>query len=87
LQVIELVDRRLAELVGDVGDLARTLLADVVSVRIRTLATLIDCPQSTIRHWIRSGVIPATRIGGTVLVRIADVRGLLQDHGIGSGDS
>jgi excisionase family DNA binding protein len=77
-RLVELVDRRLRELLPDVGEQVRELLAEIVAVRPATVAVLLDVSTGTVRSWLRSGRLPSVQVGRAVLVRVRDLRLLLE---------
>jgi len=52
---------------------------DAVAVRIETAARLLDATQSQVRHWIKTGALPAFKLGRGWRIRRADIDALRQE--------
>lgn len=45
-----------------------------VAVRVDTVARMLDTAPSTVLYWIKTGRLPATKVGRSWRIRIEDVR-------------
>ncbi len=68
------------------GDLEREYLADqldgVACLRPAGVARAWGIPINTVRSWLRQGKLPRHRVNGVCLIKVADLRELL-DQGRG----
>jgi len=44
-----------------------------IAVRVETAARMLDATPAQILFWIRTGVLPATKVGRAWRVRVADI--------------
>jgi len=61
-----------------------TTTRDVVAVKVETAARMLDTSQYTVLHWIRTGRLPATKVGRTWRVRVDDLETVLAGRGLGA---
>jgi excisionase family DNA binding protein len=47
-----------------------------IAVRVETAARMLDAPPSTVVFWIRTGKLPAYKIGRAWRVRVEDIHSL-----------
>ena len=52
--------------------------ADREVVQLATAARLYDTPQATLTYWIRTGLLPAYKMGRRNRLKIADLNALLR---------
>lgn len=50
---------------------------DPIAVSVETAAKMLDAPPATVTFWIRSGRLPAAKIGRAWRIRKADLDALL----------
>jgi excisionase family DNA binding protein len=51
-----------------------------ITAQIRPAARLVGVSETTLKKWIRQGLLPVSRIGGVRLVRIDDLNDLVERH-------
>ena len=51
-----------------------------ISVQIRPAARLAGVGETTIRGWIKQGLLPVSEINGVRLIKRADLEALLDSH-------
>jgi len=51
-------------------------LSNSEAVRVETAAQLLNVAPSTVRHWIKTGQLPARKIGRFWRMRVEDIRRL-----------
>lgn len=47
-----------------------------IAVRVETAARMLDTAPSTVSYWIRTGRLPAVKIGRSWRIQVADLRKL-----------
>lgn len=65
-----------------VCDQGASLLVDkkMLAYSIRTAAQVTSVGETTIRTWIRDGILPVTKIGGKRLIQRSDLEQVLDRH-------
>jgi len=53
--------------------------AEAVLLRVETAGRLLDASSSTVLHWIRTGKLPAVKIGRGWRIRRTDIDALQQE--------
>jgi excisionase family DNA binding protein len=53
---------------------------DQIAYQMRKAARVADVGETTIKNWVREGLLPVARIGGVRLIKRADLLALLDAH-------
>lgn len=53
---------------------------DQISLQIRPAARAAGVGETTLKKWVREGLLPSSRIGGVRLIKRADLVALLDKH-------
>lgn len=53
---------------------------DQIAYQMRKAARVADVGETTIKTWVREGLLPVSRIGGIRLIKRSDLLALLDAH-------
>jgi excisionase family DNA binding protein len=51
-----------------------------LTVSVSTAALMLEVSKQTIARWIKTGKLPAIKIGGRLMIRVSDIEALLDAH-------
>ena len=53
---------------------------DILPLRLKTVAQLVDVSEKTVRRWIQRGILSSYKLGGARVVRKRDLRAFLDQQ-------